>query len=82
MHAPAIDEPRGPVSPTMWTRRRDAPAYSGQIIEQGHATEDHLKKIDNEIKAIVKEAADFSLESPEPDPSELWTDVLIEEGAR
>ncbi len=50
----------------------------GQIIEQGHATEDDLKKIDNEIKAIVKEAADFSLESPEPDASELWTDVLIE----
>jgi pyruvate dehydrogenase E1 component alpha subunit len=48
----------------------------GQIIEQGHATEDDLKKIDNEIKARVKEAADFSLESPEPDPSELWTDVL------
>ncbi|MFN3912006.1 pyruvate dehydrogenase (acetyl-transferring) E1 component subunit alpha [Hyphomonas sp.] len=50
----------------------------GQLIEQGHATEDDLKKIDNEIKAIVKEAADFSLESPEPDASELWTDVLIE----
>ncbi|MBA3067222.1 MAG: pyruvate dehydrogenase (acetyl-transferring) E1 component subunit alpha [Hyphomonas sp.] len=50
----------------------------GQIIEQGHATEDDLKKIDNEIKARVKEAADYSLESPEPDPSELWTDVLIE----
>ncbi|HPE49657.1 MAG TPA: pyruvate dehydrogenase (acetyl-transferring) E1 component subunit alpha [Hyphomonas sp.] len=48
----------------------------GQILEQGHATEDELKKIDNEIKAIVKHAADFSLESPEPDPSELWTDVL------
>ena len=50
----------------------------GQILELGHATEDELKKIDNEIKAIVKEAADFSLESPEPDPSELWTDVLKE----
>ena len=50
----------------------------GQILELGHATEEDLKKIDNEIKAIVKEAADFSLESPEPDASELWTDVLIE----
>jgi pyruvate dehydrogenase E1 component alpha subunit len=50
----------------------------GQLMEQGHATEDDLKKIDNEIKAIVKEAADFSLESPEPEPDELWTDVLIE----
>ncbi|WP_034763898.1 MULTISPECIES: pyruvate dehydrogenase (acetyl-transferring) E1 component subunit alpha [unclassified Hyphomonas] len=46
------------------------------ILEVGHADETELKKIDNEIKAIVKEAADFSLESPEPDPSELWTDVL------
>jgi len=53
----------------------------GQIIEQGYATEDDLKKIDNEIKAIVKEAADFSLASPEPDASELWTDVLIEGAA-
>jgi pyruvate dehydrogenase E1 component alpha subunit len=51
----------------------------GQIIEQGYATEDDLKKIDNEIKAIVKEAADFSLESPEPDANELWTDVLLDE---
>ena len=51
----------------------------GQLLELGYATEDDLKKIDNEIKAIVKEAADFSLESPEPDASELWTDVLIEE---
>jgi len=48
------------------------------ILEAGHADEAELKKIDNEIKAIVKEAADFSLESPEPDPSDLWTDVLKE----
>ncbi|MCA8891633.1 MAG: pyruvate dehydrogenase (acetyl-transferring) E1 component subunit alpha [Hyphomonas sp.] len=46
------------------------------ILEAGHADEAELKKIDNEIKAIVKEAADFSLESPEPDPGDLWTDVL------
>ncbi|MGA1343539.1 MAG: pyruvate dehydrogenase (acetyl-transferring) E1 component subunit alpha [Hyphomonas sp.] len=50
----------------------------GQLLELGYATEDDLKKIDNEIKAIVKEAADFSLDSPEPDARELWTDVLIE----
>jgi pyruvate dehydrogenase E1 component alpha subunit len=48
------------------------------ILEAGHADEAELKKIDNEIKAIVKEAADFSLESPEPDPGDLWTDVLKE----
>lgn len=48
-----------------------------QIIAQGIATEEELKAFDKEIRAIVKDAADFSLESPEPDPSELWTDVLL-----
>ncbi len=48
----------------------------GQILEAGHASEDELKAIDKEIKAIVKTSADFALESPEPDPAELWTDVL------
>jgi pyruvate dehydrogenase E1 component alpha subunit len=50
----------------------------GRIIDQEIATEEELKEIDKEIKALVKEAADFSLDSPEPDPSELWTDVLRE----
>ena len=50
----------------------------GQIIDEGHATEDELKSVDREIKAICQAAADFSLESPEPDPAELWTDVYRE----
>lgn len=47
-----------------------------RIFDAKYATEAELKEIDNEIKAIVKAAADFSLESPEPAPSELYTDVL------
>ena len=49
-----------------------------KLLEADWASEDDLKAMDKEIKAIVKEAADFSLESPEPDPAELWTDVLVE----
>jgi len=45
------------------------------LLEGGHATEDDLKAIDKDIKAIVNEAADFARESPEPDPAELWTDI-------
>ncbi len=48
------------------------------IVERGHATEDELKQIDRSIREIVTEAARFAEESPEPDPSELFTDVLIE----
>jgi pyruvate dehydrogenase E1 component alpha subunit len=39
--------------------------------------EDELKAIDKEIRQIVAEAADFAEQSPEPDPSELYTDVLV-----
>ena len=39
------------------------------------ATDDELKAIDREIKAVVNEAAKFAQESPEPDEAELWTDV-------
>jgi len=49
-----------------------------RLIEGGHATEDELKAIDKEIKSHVNEAAEFAKTSPEPDPSELWTDVLVE----
>ena len=38
----------------------------------GDASEDELKAIDRDIKAIVNEAAEFSKESPEPPLEELW----------
>lgn len=46
------------------------------ILEQGRS-EDDLKSIDKQIRAIVGEAADFAESSPEPQPSELYTDVLV-----
>ncbi|MFO1104451.1 MAG: pyruvate dehydrogenase (acetyl-transferring) E1 component subunit alpha [Methylocystis sp.] len=39
-------------------------------------SEDELKKIDANARKIVAEAADFAMADKEPDPSELWTDVL------
>ncbi|HKP33176.1 MAG TPA: pyruvate dehydrogenase (acetyl-transferring) E1 component subunit alpha, partial [Sphingomicrobium sp.] len=39
--------------------------------------EDKLKDIDKRIRAQVAEAADFAESSPEPPPSELYTDVLV-----
>lgn len=39
--------------------------------------EAEIKRIDDEVKRAVQEAVDFAQESPEPDPSELYTDVLL-----
>ncbi len=48
------------------------------ILDAGYADDEGLKQIDKDIKAIISEAADFARNSPEPDASELYTDVLIE----
>jgi pyruvate dehydrogenase E1 component alpha subunit len=45
------------------------------LLQGGHASEEDLKTIDKEIKALVNEAAEFSKESPEPPVDELWTDI-------
>jgi pyruvate dehydrogenase E1 component alpha subunit len=47
------------------------------LMQGGHATDDDLKAIDKEIKALVNEAAEFSKESPEPPLDELWTDIYV-----
>ena len=38
-------------------------------------SEQDLKAIDAEVREIVNEAADFAQHDPEPDPSELYTDI-------
>jgi len=48
------------------------------LIDAGHADEASLKDIDREIRAVVTESAEFAQSSPEPDPSELMTDIYIE----
>jgi pyruvate dehydrogenase E1 component alpha subunit len=38
-------------------------------------SEQELKAIDAEVREIVNASADFAQRDPEPDPSELWTDI-------
>jgi pyruvate dehydrogenase E1 component alpha subunit len=49
-----------------------------RLTAMGEADEAALKEIDREVRAIVSEAAEFAQNNPEPDASELHTDVLIE----
>jgi pyruvate dehydrogenase E1 component alpha subunit len=51
-----------------------------RIVGGGIADENKLKEIDKEVKDLITAAADFAQQSPEPDPSELWTDVLAPVG--
>src|SRR5499426_4925787 len=49
-----------------------------RLLKKGFATEDSLKKIDAQVRAVVNEAAEFATNDAEPDPAELWTDVYAE----
>jgi pyruvate dehydrogenase E1 component alpha subunit len=46
-----------------------------RILKAGFASEDDLKKVDADIRVTVTEAADFATNNPEPDVSELYTDI-------
>ena len=45
------------------------------LLGAGLASDEELKAIDKDIKDIVNASAEFAKESPEPDLSELWTDI-------
>jgi pyruvate dehydrogenase E1 component alpha subunit len=46
-------------------------------LEAVGVKEDELKAIEAEIRKAVNESADFAEQTPEPDPAELYTDVLV-----
>jgi pyruvate dehydrogenase E1 component alpha subunit len=51
--------------------------HAAKALEKLGVKEEELKAIDKEIKDIVVEAAKFAEDAPEPDPKELYTDVLV-----
>jgi len=56
---------------------RDPISHAERDLEAMGIKEEELKAIDKEIKDIVVEAAKFAEETPEPEPKELYTDVLV-----
>jgi pyruvate dehydrogenase E1 component alpha subunit len=49
-----------------------------RMLDEGLADEATFKAMDKDIRATVNEAANFAQDSPEPDPSELTTDIYAE----
>jgi pyruvate dehydrogenase E1 component alpha subunit len=56
---------------------RDPISHAERDLEAMGVKEEELKAIDKEIKEIVVGAAKFAEDTPEPPPSELYTDVLV-----
>ena len=49
-----------------------------KLLDAQGVTEADLKTLEQDIRKIVNEAADFAEQTPEPDVAELYTDVLVE----
>jgi len=63
---------------TQYRQERDPiEQVKARLIESGFQTEEDLKKMESDIRAIVTEAADFATTDPEPAAAELWTDITI-----
>ncbi len=60
----------------MRTERDPIESARHRLLEAG-MDEAALKQIDDEIKRVVQDAADFAQSSPEPEPAELYTDVVL-----
>jgi pyruvate dehydrogenase E1 component alpha subunit len=54
-------------------------AVKATILKNGWATEEELDQIDEQVKQKVADAVKFAEESPYPEPSELYTDIYVED---
>ena len=52
-----------------------APTLAFVSVLADKVSEQELKAIDAEVREIVNASAEFAQNDPEPDPSELYTDI-------
>ncbi len=61
-----------------YKENRDPIQHVLKMMNGAGVKEDEIKAIDKDVKTVVNESAQFATDSPEPEASELWTDVLVE----
>lgn len=73
------DELRSKEEKEAWLARDPLKKFSSYLIEQNLVSQSELKDIEKKVQAIVEDAVKFGLESPEPDPSELYKYIFAED---
>ncbi|MBD2034200.1 pyruvate dehydrogenase (acetyl-transferring) E1 component subunit alpha [Phormidium sp. FACHB-592] len=72
------DELRSKAEKEAWFARDPLKKLAAHLLEQNLASQDELKAIEKKIQGVVEEAVTFALESPEPDPKDLYKYVFAE----
>jgi pyruvate dehydrogenase E1 component alpha subunit len=73
------DELRSKDEKEFWFSRDPIKKLAAYLIGHELATQDELKQIDRRIQANIEDAVKFALESPEPDPKDLYRYVFAED---
>lgn len=73
------DELRSKAEKEAWLARDPLKKLAAHLIEQNLVDSAELKAIEQRIQAVVEEAVQFGLDSPEPDPAELYKYVFAED---
>jgi pyruvate dehydrogenase E1 component alpha subunit len=62
-----------------WRNTRDPIGiFEKKLLEQSIATQAELEENDNRATQVAEEAAEFAENSPDPDPEELFADVMVD----
>jgi 2-oxoisovalerate dehydrogenase E1 component len=63
-----------------WVKRDPVVSFRRVLLETNQASETELKAIEDEVDGVIREAAEFALSSPQPDPatatSYVWADPI------
>jgi pyruvate dehydrogenase E1 component alpha subunit len=73
------DELRSKAEKEFWFSRDPIKKLAAHLTEQNLASSAELKEIDRRIQASIEEAVQFGLDSPEPDPKDLYRYVFAED---
>jgi len=58
-----------------WRERDAIVVFSGKMIEKNILTEEEVKNLKKEVIGEIEDAVKFAIDSPFPEPEELYTDV-------
>lgn len=73
------DELRSKTEKEFWLARDPMKRLAAHLIDHNLATAEELKAIEQKIQAVVDDAVQFALDSPEPNPNELHRYVFAED---
>jgi len=63
-----------------WKERCPIKTFRERLIKEKIFSEEELDLIEKDTKEMIKEAADFAIQSPYPNENEVYEDLFVEEG--